>query len=84
MIVNLFIGVQAPEDGSAEYDSLSEQEQYGVRRYQYFGDLGNAYAREHGTRPGTIGLVLSSSPIALLAWYVFLLDQCWMLTLQGW
>lgn len=33
-----------------------------------FGTLGNAYAREHGTRPSTIGLVLSSSPLALLAW----------------
>ena len=29
---------------------------------------GMAYAQEHGTRPATIGLVLSSSPIALLAW----------------
>lgn len=27
-----------------------------------------AYALEHATRPGTIGLVLSSSPLALLAW----------------
>lgn len=27
-----------------------------------------AYAAEHATRPGTIGLVLSSSPLALLAW----------------
>lgn len=27
-----------------------------------------AYALEHGTRPATIGLVLSSSPLALLAW----------------
>lgn len=66
--MNLFIGLQASDD--APYESLSEQEQYGVRRYQNFGDLGNAYAREHGTRPATVGLVLSSSPIALLAWYV--------------
>lgn len=27
-----------------------------------------AYALEHATRPATIGLVLSSSPLALLAW----------------
>ena len=67
--MNLFIGVQAPEDGSAAPESLSKQEQYGLGRYQNFGDLGNAYAREHGTRPATVGLVLSSSPIALLAWY---------------
>jgi hypothetical protein len=47
---------------------LSEAELRGVERYGQFGDVGNAYARMHGTRPGTIGLVLSSSPVALLAW----------------
>lgn len=29
---------------------------------------GTAYAMENATRPGTIGLVLSTSPLALLAW----------------
>lgn len=29
---------------------------------------GSGYALEHATRPATIGLVLSSSPLALLAW----------------
>jgi hypothetical protein len=29
---------------------------------------GNGYAREHGTRPATIGFVLASSPLAQLAW----------------
>jgi microsomal epoxide hydrolase len=29
---------------------------------------GFAYANEHGTRPATIGHVLSSNPLALLAW----------------
>lgn len=60
--VNLFIGVQGDTDG------LSEKEIVGCVRYNNFGTVGNAYAREHGTRPATIGLVLSSSPIALLAW----------------
>lgn len=31
---------------------------------------GMAYALEHGTRPATLGLALSTSPLALLAWYV--------------
>ena len=31
-------------------------------------DQDNAYAREHGQRPATIGLVLSTSPLALLIW----------------
>lgn len=39
-----------------------------LKRLQDFGELGNAYAREHGTRPATIGLVLASSPIAVLTW----------------
>ncbi|CAN9176463.1 unnamed protein product [Alternaria alternata] len=33
-----------------------------------FMEVGRAYAIEHGTKPSTIGLVLSSSPIAQLAW----------------
>jgi microsomal epoxide hydrolase len=49
-------------------EGLSETEKVGLQRYVEFGDVGNAYARMHGTRPGTIGLVLSSSPVALLAW----------------
>ncbi|KAK4899675.1 hypothetical protein LTR27_002941 [Elasticomyces elasticus] len=48
------------------YTSLSEQK--GLKRYNNFNEMGNAYAREHGIRPSTIGLVLSSSPVALLAW----------------
>ncbi|KAJ8114567.1 hypothetical protein OPT61_g3578 [Boeremia exigua] len=31
-------------------------------------ETGNAYAQEHGTRPSTIGSVLNSNPLALLAW----------------
>ena len=62
MLVNLFIGVQG------EVDGLNDKEKVGLGRYNNFGTLGNAYARMHGTRPATIGLVLSSSPIALLAW----------------
>jgi hypothetical protein len=51
-----------------EMDGLTDEEKKGVKRYGEFGDLGNAYAREHGTRPSTVGLVLSASPISLLAW----------------
>ncbi|KAJ6564512.1 epoxide hydrolase [Mycena capillaripes] len=40
----------------------------GLERNKAFGVAGLAYAMEHGTRPSTIGLVLSASPIALLAW----------------
>ncbi|KAK0353752.1 hypothetical protein LTS02_007981 [Friedmanniomyces endolithicus] len=64
--LNLAIGIQQPDD--VPMDALSKEEQEGLVRYNDFGNLGNAYAREHGTRPSTIGLVLSSSPVALLAW----------------
>ncbi|KAF2033047.1 epoxide hydrolase-like protein [Setomelanomma holmii] len=33
-----------------------------------WAEHGRAYALEHGTRPSTIGHVLSSNPLALLAW----------------
>ncbi|SMY19264.1 unnamed protein product [Zymoseptoria tritici ST99CH_1A5] len=51
-----------------EMDGLTEKEKKGVDRYNNFDTLGNAYARKHGTRRSTIGLVLSASPISLLAW----------------
>lgn len=47
---------------------LSQQEQRGLQRMNEFNATGNAYGRMHGTRPSTIGHVLSSSPLALLAW----------------
>jgi microsomal epoxide hydrolase len=43
-------------------------ERAGIERAKSFKSIGSAYALEHATRPSTIGLVLSSSPIALLAW----------------
>ncbi|PGH17728.1 hypothetical protein AJ79_00869 [Helicocarpus griseus UAMH5409] len=47
---------------------LSEKEKVGIQRGQLFQTAGSAYAMEHATRPSTIGLVLGSSPLALLAW----------------
>jgi microsomal epoxide hydrolase len=48
--------------------TLSLKEKAGVHRGQRFNTTGNAYALEHATRPSTIGHILSSSPLALLAW----------------
>ena len=47
---------------------ISEQERKGVLRARHFEDTGRGYAIEHATRPSTISFVLSSNPIALLAW----------------
>ncbi|KAF9872909.1 epoxide hydrolase [Colletotrichum karsti] len=53
-----------------ENSALEEYEREGLKRADRFGKLGTAYAVEHATRTATIGFVLSSSPLALLAWYV--------------
>ncbi|KAL2838757.1 Alpha/Beta hydrolase protein [Aspergillus pseudodeflectus] len=55
-----------PEGVSDE--DLSDLEKLGLERYRAFLESGRAYAQEHATRPATIGHVLSSSPLALLAW----------------
>lgn len=49
-----------------EVTELEKKAQAGGARWR---DTGTAYGQEHGTRTATIGLVLSSSPIAMLAWY---------------
>ncbi|KAK1139968.1 hypothetical protein N8T08_010964 [Aspergillus melleus] len=62
-----FNAIPAPPPGVSE-DSLNDYEKQGLKRREEFLTVGKAYADEHATRPSTIGLVLSSSPIALLAW----------------
>jgi microsomal epoxide hydrolase len=46
----------------------NELEQQGLKRRAEFMKTGRAYILEHGTRTSTIGHVLASNPIALLAW----------------
>ncbi|KAH7133922.1 Alpha/Beta hydrolase protein [Dactylonectria macrodidyma] len=48
--------------------SLEPYERTGLERGDDFAKFGTAYALEHCTRTATIGFVLSSSPLALLAW----------------
>jgi microsomal epoxide hydrolase len=55
---------------NASEDDLTASEKEGLARGLHWLKFGLAYAIEHGTRPSTIGLVLASSPIALMAWYV--------------
>lgn len=47
---------------------MNEIEAKSVQRGMEFSKMGFAYAQEHGTRTATIGLVLSSSPLAMLGW----------------
>jgi len=47
---------------------LTDFEKKALGRAAKWRESGMAYAMEHASRPSTIGLVLSSSPLALLAW----------------
>ena len=57
-----------PEPAGSDPSSLNELEKEGIQRAKWFHNLGSAYALEQATKPSTIGLVLASSPLALLAW----------------
>jgi microsomal epoxide hydrolase len=63
-----FCVIPYPENTAGVSLPLEETEKEGLDRGDTFGKTGTAYALEHATRPATIGFVLSSSPLALLAW----------------
>ncbi|KAF1926207.1 putative epoxide hydrolase [Didymella exigua CBS 183.55] len=54
--------------GQTDNLELSELEKKSIASAQAWQETGIAYAQEHATRPSTIGSVLSSNPLALLAW----------------
>ncbi|CZT11808.1 related to epoxide hydrolase [Rhynchosporium agropyri] len=62
-----FNSIGSPPSGT-ESSKLNEAEESMVERGQEFMKTGSGYANMHGTRPATIGAVLASSPLALLAW----------------
>jgi hypothetical protein len=47
---------------------MNKMEKDALEHAKKWQETGMAYAQEHGTRPSTIGNVLSSNPLALLAW----------------
>ena len=51
---------------------ITDIEREDTKRGVEFAKTGAGYALEQATRPSTLGLVLSSNPLALLAWYVCL------------
>ena len=55
---------------NAADENLTALEKRGLERGAEFVASGTAYALEHGTRPSTIGHVLASNPLAVLAWLV--------------
>ncbi|KAF3041693.1 hypothetical protein E8E12_005219 [Didymella heteroderae] len=61
--LNMFTVREVPDQSK-----LSELEKMAIQSARAWKETGSAYAQEHGTRPSTIGSVLSSNPLALLAW----------------
>ncbi|RDB28121.1 putative epoxide hydrolase [Hypsizygus marmoreus] len=57
-----------PEPAGIDSSSLNDLDKQGLARTAEFSRLGSAYALTQATKPGTIGIVLSSNPLALLAW----------------
>ncbi|KAK0538059.1 hypothetical protein OC842_001406 [Tilletia horrida] len=47
---------------------LTHRESLNIARGLTFQESGSAYAAMHGTRPATLGLVMSAHPLTLLAW----------------
>lgn len=66
--IHLNTGPMPAPDSAALKSPINKTEQEGLERHRFFLHNGSAYAWEHATRPATIGFVLSSSPLALLAW----------------
>ncbi|CAO2658070.1 Nn.00g073300.m01.CDS01 [Neocucurbitaria sp. VM-36] len=65
--VGIHLNMMSTRDQPDE-NTLSPLEKKAFDRAQVWQATGTAYAQEHSTRPSTIGYVLSSSPLAILAW----------------
>ncbi|THC87254.1 hypothetical protein EYZ11_013301 [Aspergillus tanneri] len=79
-VLALILAMQYPECKAAHLNTLagnppaddtegiSEDSRERLNRIKLFLQTGYAYSAEHITRPSTIGFVLSSNPLSLLAW----------------
>ncbi|KAH8828653.1 epoxide hydrolase [Flagelloscypha sp. PMI_526] len=65
--LHLTMFLAAKPDG-IEDNSVPQDEQQGLQQGAAWLQTGFAYGMMHGTRPSTIAHVVSSSPLALLAW----------------
>lgn len=62
-----FCSISQPPDEKIK-GTISDVEKAGLKRWEHWKATGTAYAMEHATKPATIGAVLASNPVALLAW----------------
>lgn len=63
-----YMPLSAPINPSPALLNLTEVEGINVEKAKTFASTGRGYGVLQGTRPGTIGMVVQSSPVALLAW----------------
>ena len=66
--IHLNFCLMGAEPEGVDPADVTEAERANLARLEEFSAMGNAYAKEHGTRGGTIGLALSASPLSLLCW----------------
>ncbi|KAL1899575.1 hypothetical protein Sste5346_002977 [Sporothrix stenoceras] len=66
--IHLNTGPMPPPNPAELKSEINKSEQEGLDRHMLFKEMGSAYAYAHATRPATMGFVLSSNPVALLAW----------------
>ncbi|KAM0421310.1 hypothetical protein ACHAPT_010839 [Fusarium lateritium] len=67
--LNFIPSVQPPDVPDPQNDtSLTKQDRQVLARSLEFFNTKQAYALEQGTRPATLGFVLSHNPVGLLAW----------------
>ncbi|KAJ5819033.1 epoxide hydrolase [Penicillium riverlandense] len=57
-----------PEPSMQKPLEVDDLDRVGIERSRNFESVGNAYAKEHATRPSTVGIAVSSNPLSLLAW----------------
>lgn len=58
------------DQSKMDHSQLTATEKASLERFQTWRQTGMAYALEQATKPATLGFVLTSSPLATLAWYV--------------
>lgn len=62
--VNMIVNASQPDENTVMNTTEKEALSHGLE----WRATGTAYAQEHCTRPSTIGNVISSNPLAILAW----------------
>lgn len=60
--------LRVPNVPKLDKSILDEYDRSCVERLDEFMQYEFAYRNEHATKPATIGIVVASSPVALLAW----------------